>query len=170
MKPPTKPKLRYKEMPELTQSTSYLKHIPEVYPQELHFDWQETDYEVTQSSRNYVISLNKQLEASNQPPLSEKDFTKIIDVFEKLRYSGNSQSLQAMVEGFFYRMKDYAHDQGTEGPTLVERVHKQIVEQVYKSFWQPEQENRKYHKLVRKFWENPDFNDSMQLAFKKNDT
>jgi len=66
-----------------------------------------------------------------------------------------------MVEGFFDRMKDLS---------LTERITKSTVERVYKDFWQPEQENRKYHKLIRKFWENPDFNDSLQMAFKKNDT
>jgi len=93
MKPPAKPKLRYKDMPELTATSSYLKYIPEVYPQELNFDWFETDYEITSSSRKYLVSLNKTLESQSQPLLCEKDFTKVIDVFEKLRYSGNSQSL-----------------------------------------------------------------------------
>jgi hypothetical protein len=68
--------------------------------------------------------------------LAEKDFTKIVDVLEKLRYSGNSQSLHAMVDGFFVRIK--LIERFKEPPRLVDRVSKQLIERIYSEFWQPE--------------------------------
>jgi hypothetical protein len=121
-------------MPELTATTAYLKYIPAVYPHEMHFDWTETDYEITSSSRKYLATLNKTLGAQNQ--LTEKDFTKIIDIFEKLRFSGNSQGLQMMVDGFFKRMSFI--ERMVEPPRMVDRLQKSLIERIYSEFWQPE--------------------------------
>lgn len=67
VKPPAKPQLRYRPMPHLTQSTSYLKFKPKVYPEQLNFDWNENDYMVTGAARKALAQLNKP-----QQVLSEK--------------------------------------------------------------------------------------------------
>jgi hypothetical protein len=59
VKPPAKPQLRYRPMPHLTASTSYLKFKPKVYPEQLNFDWNESDYMVTSAARKELAKLNK---------------------------------------------------------------------------------------------------------------
>jgi len=51
VKPPSKPTLKYRSMPHITQSVSYLKYVPKVYPEQLNFDWNECDYMVTHAAR-----------------------------------------------------------------------------------------------------------------------
>ena len=140
-------------MTEVTQSDSYVKYVPRVYPHELGFCWYETDYMITSSTRKQLNKLNKALEVQPNPfTVTEKEFEKIIDVFEKLRVIRNSQSLQAMCDGFYNRMQIQ--------PALAHRIPRYVLEKIYKEIWLAEQENRKYHKLIRKFWENPDNNES----------
>jgi len=109
-------------MPHLTQSTSYLKFKPKVYPEQLNFDWNESDYMMTSAARKELAKLNKPTQL-----LSEKMFEKAIDIFEKLRVIGHSKSMQAMCDGYTNIMQDHKL-----------QVTRPILERVYREFWQRE--------------------------------
>jgi len=83
---------------------------------------------LTSAARKYLSNLNKSLvvESSNYQ-ISEREFEKVIDVFEKLRVVRNSRSLKAMCDGFYTRMQHY--------PELVQRVPRNVLERIYKDFW-----------------------------------
>ena len=87
-KPPPLPSLKYASSRLVDNSSCYLKHVPIVYPEELAFDWHETDYQITASSRRFVNRFNN-TEKSTGLTLTEGEFAKVIDVFEKLVYVGN---------------------------------------------------------------------------------
>ena len=60
---------------------------------------------ITSNARKYLNTLNKSIEAeSGVNVIHEKDFEKVIDVFEKLRVVRNSRSFKAMCDGFVIRM------------------------------------------------------------------
>ena len=56
--PDIKVGLRFKEMREISHSAHYLKWVPEVYHDNLVFDWNSHDYEFTQRDSKFVKELN----------------------------------------------------------------------------------------------------------------
>ena len=61
--PPALPSLKYVETPDdayrYSQDAPYHKHVPQVYPDSLGFDWHDCDYQITPSSRKYVQKFNQ---------------------------------------------------------------------------------------------------------------
>jgi hypothetical protein len=63
--PPTLPNLKFVEGLgddyKFSQDAPYHKHVPQVYPDALGFDWYEVDYQITPHSRKYVQNFNRNL-------------------------------------------------------------------------------------------------------------
>jgi hypothetical protein len=62
-----------------------------------------------------------------------------------------------MCEGYYARTKGQAAHQMPE----------EILQKIHKQYWDHEHQQHKYNTLVRKFWENPDTNDSYQQGVHK---
>jgi len=95
--PPPQPKLKYTPSEAVISGQTYLKYIPRVYPKELIFDWYEIDYQITANSRKFYRKyFPKQEDGSVSAVLTEMQFVKVIDIFEKLAYVGKPHTIQAM--------------------------------------------------------------------------
>ena len=74
--PTIKINLNYSQIDEVAKSVSYLKHVPTVYIDHPNFDFGSHDFELRVRDRVFL----KEVE------ISEKDFERCIDCFEKIAY------------------------------------------------------------------------------------
>lgn len=89
--------------------------------------------------------------------LTPQDFEKVVDVFEKFVFLGESQSRENLVSKFLEKVpKDVAT-----------RIPRETLEYIYQRYWKDEREKRK-RSFLRKFWEKADFDDNDPFsAFRK---
>ena len=158
--PTVKLNLKYKPMENITQAPHYYKFVPTVYSDALNFDYADKDYEIREKDKKFLQTLNEKLakeggEAgaqSNQvQSVSEHDFERCIDAFEKIYQRTKKKQDQAMLE-HFYDLAD---------PGLA-KLPKTILKAHLLPYW------KEGKRFTRKFWENPDANDpDVTAAFRK---
>ena len=122
----------------------YLKQKDPVFEGYENFSFQETNYEVHQKDLAF-LQLG---ESHNLLRVSQPDFERVIDVFEKIVYVDQKQSRDHLVTRFCeVAPKD-----------LQARIPKGALELIYNKYWKDEREKRK-RSFLRTFWEKADFDD-----------
>ena len=93
----------------------------------------------------------------NMLGISEQEFERVIDIFEKIVFIDQKQSREYLVTRFYeVAPKD-----------LQERVPKASLELIYNKYWKDDREKRK-RSFLRIFWEKADFDDQDPFsAFRK---
>jgi hypothetical protein len=130
--------------PIFVQPPFYLKQKENVYEGYENFSFKENNYEVMQKDIKFV-----QIAAShNLLNITEQEFERVIDIFEKIVYIDQKQSRDHLVTRFF----DMAPRD------LQDRVPKASLELIYNKYWKDEREKRK-RSFLRMFWEKADFDD-----------
>jgi len=96
-------------------------------------------------------------ESHNLLRVSQADFERVIDIFEKIVYCDQKQSRDHLVTRFCeVAPKD-----------LQARMQKGALELIYNKYWKDEREKRK-RSFLRVFWEKADFDDQDPFsAFRK---
>lgn len=103
------------------------------------------------------LQFLKASSASGQLSITAHDFEKVIDIFEKIVFLGESQSKDHLVD----RFKEIAPQE------YVDRIPKASLEYIYQKYWKDEREKRK-RSFLRMFWEKADFDDNDPFsAFRK---
>jgi len=93
----------------------------------------------------------------NMLNISQNDFERVIDIFEKIVFVDQKQSRDHLVNRF----------QDVAPRDLCERVPKSALEFIYQKYWKDEREKRK-KSFLRMFWEKADFDDNDPFsAFRK---
>jgi hypothetical protein len=129
----------------------YIKCMDKVYEGFENFSFADLNYEIMQKDLAFLRSSAGTLQ------ITPHDFEKVIDVFEKIVFLGESQSKDHLVS----RFGDVAP------PEYVERIPKQSLEYIYQKYWKDEREKRK-RSFLRMFWEKADFDDNDPFsAFRK---
>lgn len=102
--------------------------------------------------------------------ITEEDFEKVIDVFEKIVFLGESQSKENLVNRFAE----------VAPPEYAQKIPKNVLETIYQKvssftlffsnksslilqYWKDEREQRR-RSFVRMFWEKADFDDNDTFA------
>ena len=80
--------LKFKPMLDITQVNHYIKYVPPVFETNLFFDWYESLYELNNSDKRFLATLNGLIEQGTLQgqPLEEKDLEKVLDILEKVYY------------------------------------------------------------------------------------
>lgn len=105
--PVVKMNLKYKPMESITKAPHFVKFIPPVYSDALNFDYADKDYEIREKDRKFLSILNEKLgkQASTNPNqvsfVSEHDFERCIDAFEKIYRETKKKQDTVMLENFF---------------------------------------------------------------------
>lgn len=142
--------LKYK--PLFKMPACYIKNKEAVYEGYENFSFKENNYEMTQKDIKFLETSK----ANGQLTMSHSDFEKVIDVFEKCVFLGESQSKDHLVSRFQEIVPEYA-----------QRISKQSLEYIYQNYWKDEREKRK-RSFMRMFWEKADFDDQdLFSAFRK---
>ena len=82
------------------------------------------------------------------PCVSQADFERVIDIFEKIVYVDQKQSRDHLVTRFCE----------VAPKELQARIPKGALELIYNKYWKDEREKRK-RSFLRLFWEKADFDD-----------
>ena len=139
--------------PIFVQPPYYLKQKENVYEGYENFSFKENNYEVMQKDIKFL-----QIAAQhNMLNLTEQEFERVIDIFEKIVFIDQKQSRDHLVTRFFEMApKD-----------LQDKVSKASLELIYNKYWKDEREKRK-RSFLRMFWEKADFDDQDPFsAFRK---
>lgn len=164
-KPVIKMNLRYKPMPEVTQAPHFFKYVPKVFKDAINFDFTDKDYALNERDKQFLKDLNERLvqggnqiagssagQKISQVPLSEAEFERCIDSFEKV-YQKTKNKQDAVMLKCFKKWAD---------PALVEKIDEKFLTVHLMPYW------KKGKRFTRKFWENPDANDpDGTAAFRK---
>ena len=145
--PTIKINLNYSQIDEVAKSVSYLKHVPTVNIDHPNFDFGSHDFELRVRDRVFL----KEVE------ISEKDFERCIDCFEKIAF------MYRDTQPTFVAQKFYQHCD--ENLRIIKRA---TIENMVTNFWKKHRIEQKWHVFLRKFWENPDYNEpDLSAAFRK---
>lgn len=79
--PIVKINLGYSQIDEVTKAPHYIKHIPQVHVDHPTFDFGDNDFELRVKDKSYLKDLD----------ISEKDFERCIDCFEKIAHMYNKE-------------------------------------------------------------------------------
>jgi len=138
-------------MLDITQVNHYIKYVPAVYDTNLLFDWRETLYELNSNDRRFLASLNGLIEQGQLQgvQLEEKDLERVLDILEKIYYIKKELTDVVLLANF---------EQRAEG-ALQKKVSEQMLKQTIIPYWKSCRNNKKRKSFIRKFWENPDWED-----------
>lgn len=80
--------LKFKPMLDITQVNHYIKYVPAVFDTNLFFDWHESLYEINNSDKRFLATLNGSIEQGSLPgpQLEERDLERVLDILEKVYY------------------------------------------------------------------------------------
>jgi hypothetical protein len=140
-------------MLDITQVNHYIKYIPPVFENNnLVFDWQETLYELSNSDRRFLVQLNQQIEQGTvgigQQPLDERDLERVLDILEKTYYVKKELTDIVLLSSF---------EQKAEAQ-LQKKVGEPVLRKII-PYWKTGRNQKKRKSFIRKFWENPDWED-----------
>lgn len=148
--------LQFKPMHEITQVNHYIKFIPSVYDNNnLYFDWHETLYEINNNDRRFLAQLNTMIEqgtiggASGQQPLDEHDLERVFDILEKIFFVKKELTDVVLLSNFRICAEH----------ALQTKVSEQVMKQKIIPYWKAGRNQKKRKSFIRKFWENPDWED-----------
>lgn len=143
--------LKFKPMLDITQVNHYIKYVPAVFDTNLFFDWHETLYELNNNDRRFLTSLNGLIEqgAVQGVQLEERDLERVLDILEKVYYIKKELTDVVLLANFEQRAE----------AALQKKVSEQVLKQKIIPYWKSGRNQKKRKSFIRKFWENPDWED-----------
>ena len=92
--------------------------------------------------------------------LSEKNFERIIDCLEKIAFQYKDTQAEKVESWFFQHAEE----------TLKKAVKLNQLQHIINKYWKKTRNEHKWQVFIRKFWENPDYNETdISLAYRKRD-
>ena len=174
--PEVKMNLRYKPLRHITHSDNYLYHVPKVFHDSLNFNWADRDYIITSDDRHFLSGLNNRIKDGmitiparvqgqaettvEQQTLTEDDFERFIDLMEKIVFKTKIKTEKVLLDYFYSGRICDEH--------FYKKFNKQVMSRELIQYWNLGRGKKKRVAFIRKFWENPDTNDTDPFtAFKK---
>lgn len=139
--------LNFPQMDEIAKAKQYLKYIPAVYHDHPAFDYSVPDFELRERDRAFLKEID----------LDAAQFERVIDCLEKVAFMYRDSNPTQVTQLFFQHCDE-----------SLQSIKRTVLEHIVVHFWKKNRIEQKWHVFMRRFWENPDFNEpDLSAAFRK---
>jgi hypothetical protein len=134
-----------------------VKQIPNVYKENINFNFTDEDYEFSIKDREWLKSQT----AVDMSSISEKQFERIIDCLDKVQQIYRDTTVEKVKEWFDIHADD----------SLRRHIKKPQLEHIITEYWKKTRNDYRWQVFIRKFWDNPDNSEQdWSAAYRKKNT